>query len=200
MASNKKIILNTLENLSKANFEKFCQALVDRRGDRRVPLSKVEGKNFLAVTNVLVSTFTEAGAPAVTSELLRDIDCLDDAENLDAKCMVIARRPAGGADGVSTGSSIDNEDLSKGQHFVDKHKLELTKRVTNISAILDQLLDKKVIQAEVYELILRMNVNQQKMREIYLRALQSGDKAKDVFLEILEKEEPYLVADLRQNK
>ncbi|XP_061737905.1 apoptosis-associated speck-like protein containing a CARD isoform X2 [Nerophis ophidion] len=169
MASNKKIILNTLENLSKANFEKFCQALVDRRGDRRVPLSKVEGKNFLAVTNVLVSTFTEAGAPAVTSELLRDIDCLDDAENL-------------------------------GQHFVDKHKLELTKRVTNISAILDQLLDKKVIQAEVYELILRMNVNQQKMREIYLRALQSGDKAKDVFLEILEKEEPYLVADLRQNK
>ncbi|XP_061884719.1 apoptosis-associated speck-like protein containing a CARD [Entelurus aequoreus] len=200
MASNKKIISKTLENLSKANFEKFCEALVDRRGDRRVPVSKVEGKNFLAVTNVLVSTFTEAGAPAVTSELLRDIDCMEDAENLDAQCTVRAGRPAGGADGVSTRSSVDNDNSSKGQHFVDKHKVELIKRVTNISAILDQLLDKKVIQDEVYEMILRMNVSQQKMREIYLQALQSGNKAKDVFLAILEEEEPYLLADLRRNK
>ncbi|XP_061885877.1 apoptosis-associated speck-like protein containing a CARD [Entelurus aequoreus] len=200
MASNKKIISETLENLSKANFEKFCQALVDRRGDRRVPVSKVEGNNFLAVTNVLVSTFTEAGAPAVTLELLRDIDCMEDAENLEAKCTDSAGRPAGGANGVSTRSSVDNDNSSKGQHFVDKHKMELIKRVSNISAILDQLLDKKVIQDEVYEMILRMNVRQQRMREIYLRALQSGNKAKDVFLEILEEEEPYLVAELRQNK
>ncbi|XP_077414186.1 uncharacterized protein LOC144043946 isoform X2 [Vanacampus margaritifer] len=85
MSSKKIAIMNSLENLSGKNLDKFRVMLVDRRGDRKVPLSKVEGKDYTEFTNVLVSTFTEDGAPAVTSELLESIGCFQEAKELDDK-------------------------------------------------------------------------------------------------------------------
>ncbi|XP_054637850.1 apoptosis-associated speck-like protein containing a CARD [Dunckerocampus dactyliophorus] len=197
MAYNKKAVCASLENLSKSNFEKFRQALVDRRGDRRVPFSRVEDKNHLEVTNVLVSTFTEDGAPSVAAELLREIGCFDEAQNLDeeiskhsSKAPLDKQRPAGGPPG-----GPDDE-----KHFVDRHKMELIKRLTNINPILDHLLEKKVIKDEVYEEIRAVKSNQQKMREIYIQALKSGNRAKDIFLEALAENDPYLVEDLKENK
>ncbi|XP_061919987.1 uncharacterized protein LOC133660476 isoform X2 [Entelurus aequoreus] len=158
-----------------------------------------------------------AGRPAGGADGVSTRSSADkDNSSKDAQCTDSA--PAGGADGVSTKSSVDNDNSSKDAqstdsagrpdegaegkelHFVDKHKKELIKRVTNVDSILDQLQEKEVIKTEVYTVILRATVSQQKMREIYLQALQSGNKAKDVFLEILEEEEPLLVEDLRQNK
>uniref|UniRef100_A0A3Q3DFW2 Pyrin domain-containing protein n=1 Tax=Hippocampus comes TaxID=109280 RepID=A0A3Q3DFW2_HIPCM len=75
-------IADTLENLSKADYDKFCMFLVDGHGERRVPLSKVEGKNFLEVTNVLVNFFTEDEAVVITWELLMLIGCLQQAKEL----------------------------------------------------------------------------------------------------------------------
>nr|XP_057909281.1 uncharacterized protein LOC131105309 isoform X1 [Doryrhamphus excisus] len=85
MTTAKRSINESLENLSRSNFEKFRQALVDRPGDQRVPLCQVEDQNRLEVTNVLVSTFTQAKAPTVTSEVLRQIGCHDEAKKLDDK-------------------------------------------------------------------------------------------------------------------
>lgn len=71
-----------LEDLKKQDFEKFCHRLVDRREEPHVRRNRVEGKNFLEIADVLVSTFTEPGALKITLEILRDIDCNEDATRL----------------------------------------------------------------------------------------------------------------------
>lgn len=75
-------LVETLEDLSKQNFEKFCHQLLDRRQEPRVRRNRVEGKNYLDITDVLVSTFTEAGALRVAEEILRQIGCNDEAQSL----------------------------------------------------------------------------------------------------------------------
>lgn len=78
----KTLIANTLENLGQLDLEKFRSQLRDRREEPRIPRSKVDDKGFLVITDVLVQTFRESGALSVTLQLLRDIDCNDDAERL----------------------------------------------------------------------------------------------------------------------
>ncbi|XP_061633184.1 uncharacterized protein LOC133479793 [Phyllopteryx taeniolatus] len=201
MPTKKMVIANLLENLSKKNYDKFCMALVDRRGERKVALGKVEDKNFLEVTNVVVSTFTEDGAPAVTSELLTLIGCLEEAKELDTLIAQLPSKPSSGKTAAASAGrqagGADDTPHSKEVHFVDKHRLELIVRVGNINRILDVLLDKKVIQDEVYDEIREMPGNENKMRNIYRLALKSGVAAKDVFLDTLIEYEPYLVADLK---
>ncbi|XP_077455007.1 apoptosis-associated speck-like protein containing a CARD [Stigmatopora argus] len=167
MASKKKIILDSLDNLSKENYARFCLALVDRKGEPKVPLSQVEDQPRSEVKSVLVSYFTKAGAPAIVSELLKDIGCPEEADHL-----------------VSV------------QHFVDKHKLQLIQRVTNIDPILDGLLERHVLLQQGYQEISQTAEKQNKMRKIYQLALKSGDTAKDVFMELLRQEEAYLVKDI----
>ena len=87
--------------------------------------------------------------------------------------------------------------LSSGEHFVDKHQVELIKRVTNVSPILDQLLTKKVLQQEGYDAIRKMPINQDKIRELFSGCLKASRLCKDVFYKILEENEPYLVAELK---
>uniref|UniRef100_A0A3Q3AEX3 CARD domain-containing protein n=1 Tax=Kryptolebias marmoratus TaxID=37003 RepID=A0A3Q3AEX3_KRYMA len=74
---------------------------------------------------------------------------------------------------------------------------ELIKRVNNISPILDQLLDKKVIQDEVYDNIRSRSTNTEKMRGIFDGPMRAGRACKDAFYEILKEQEPYLIADLQ---
>lgn len=78
----KSAIKDCLENLGRQNLEKFRSALLDRREEPRVLVSRVEDKDFLGITDVLVSTFCESGAAKVTVELLKEIKCFDDAERL----------------------------------------------------------------------------------------------------------------------
>ncbi|XP_067366727.1 NACHT, LRR and PYD domains-containing protein 1 homolog [Channa argus] len=83
--------------------------------------------------------------------------------------------------------------------FVDKHKVELIKRVSNIAAILDELLYKDVIQQEVYDHIRAIRTPQDKMRELFSGPLKASVACKDAFYKILEKNEPYLIKDLKEN-
>uniref|UniRef100_A0A3Q4GSY3 Pyrin domain-containing protein n=1 Tax=Neolamprologus brichardi TaxID=32507 RepID=A0A3Q4GSY3_NEOBR len=68
-------LADTLENLSKGEFERFCHKLLDRREEPRVKRSHVEDKSRLQITDVLVSTFTEEGALTVVLEILEAIGC-----------------------------------------------------------------------------------------------------------------------------
>nr|XP_040022413.1 apoptosis-associated speck-like protein containing a CARD isoform X3 [Gasterosteus aculeatus aculeatus] len=80
--TTKKAIRDALANLPKDDFEAFCHALIDRPGPPNVPYNKVEGKSFLLIADVLMSTFTEAKAPSVTAELLEEIGCKQQATQL----------------------------------------------------------------------------------------------------------------------
>lgn len=87
--------------------------------------------------------------------------------------------------------------FSPDQHFVDRHRAALIQRVSNVGPLLDGLLDKRVIQQEMYERILAVPTNQAKMRELY-SALKAGPASKDIFYDCLVKREPYLIDDLKK--
>uniref|UniRef100_A0A671VE10 Pyrin domain-containing protein n=1 Tax=Sparus aurata TaxID=8175 RepID=A0A671VE10_SPAAU len=78
----RKALADTLEDLSKRDFEKFCHEILDRREEPRIRRNRLEGKNYLDVVDVLVCTFTESKALQVTVETLRQIDCNEDADAL----------------------------------------------------------------------------------------------------------------------
>uniref|UniRef100_A0A8C6KX44 PYD and CARD domain containing n=1 Tax=Nothobranchius furzeri TaxID=105023 RepID=A0A8C6KX44_NOTFU len=179
----KRILWSALENLSKENFEKFCHALVDRPQDPRVRRNRVEGKNFLDVADVMISTFTGIEALKVTEEILRDIGCSEDADEL--------------------GKRLDRFSLcgirKKQEHFVDKHRNELIQRVSVVGPILDKLLMEKVINHEVYAEIHSKSTNQAKIRAVYDGPLRAARACKDIFYIILKDLEPYLIRDLEGN-
>uniref|UniRef100_A0A3B4U2S5 CARD domain-containing protein n=1 Tax=Seriola dumerili TaxID=41447 RepID=A0A3B4U2S5_SERDU len=89
--------------------------------------------------------------------------------------------------------------LSSDEHFVDKHKLELIRRVTNIASILDELLVKKVIDDEKWEEIRKMSTPNAKMREVYT-CMRAGDECKNIFFEILKRQEKFLIEDLQKKE
>ncbi|XP_019948744.2 apoptosis-associated speck-like protein containing a CARD isoform X1 [Paralichthys olivaceus] len=198
----RKLLADTLEDLSEQDLQKFRHQLVDRRGEPRVRLRRVEGKDFLVLTDVLVSTFTEKGAVPVAVEVLRDIDCNQDAERLEEE---VAKQSSGSSDvsaarascGANDGSGKAEGGCSE-KHFVDKHKCQLISRVSNVGPILDELLEKNVIQQETYDKIRALATSQEKMRELFSTSLKASETCKDIFYEILKKNEPYLVDDLQR--
>ncbi|XP_026172632.1 uncharacterized protein LOC113136227 [Mastacembelus armatus] len=85
----------------------------------------------------------------------------------------------------------------QGKHFVDRHKVELIRRVSNIGPILDDLLDEDVIQQEVYEQIRALPTTQDKIRELYSGPLKASEACKDIFYESLQIHEKFLIDDLK---
>nr|UBR18736.1 apoptosis-associated speck-like protein containing a CARD [Lateolabrax maculatus]WJN24708.1 ASC [Lateolabrax maculatus] len=196
----KKALADTLEDLSKEDFAKFRHALLDRREEPRVRRNRVEGKNYLDITDVLVSAFTEAGALDVAAGLLRQIGCSQEADRLDEECTIIkggqSSKP-GSSDTASPSAGASGNTKCTGADFVDKHRVELINRVSNIAPILDELLERKVISQETYDNIRSLRTSQEKMREIYSSGLKAGRCCKDIFWEILQKNEQFLIADLK---
>ncbi|XP_026173578.1 uncharacterized protein LOC113136757 [Mastacembelus armatus] len=84
----------------------------------------------------------------------------------------------------------------QGKHFVDRHRVDLINRVSNIGPILDDLLDKNVIQQEVYEQIRALPTTQDKIRELYSGPLKASEACKDAFYESLQLNEKFLIDDL----
>lgn len=78
----KQNILKTLEDLNATEMDKFRFCLLDRREERRISRSSLEGKSLYDVTHLLVSTFTERDAVKVTLEILRQMNCNDQADKL----------------------------------------------------------------------------------------------------------------------
>uniref|UniRef100_UPI0037E947F6 apoptosis-associated speck-like protein containing a CARD n=1 Tax=Semicossyphus pulcher TaxID=241346 RepID=UPI0037E947F6 len=195
----KGALVEMLEDLSTQNFDKFRSELLDRREEPRVRRNKVEGKNVLEIADVLVSTFTEAKAPGVALELLKQICCHEDADRLVKVISGLssppgsseAARPSAGAAGGDT-KAVD-------KHFVDKHQLQLINRVSHIAPILDELLERQVLQPESYDDIWVLPTSQGKMRKLYSGCLKSGTASKDIFYDILVKNEKYLIEDLKKN-
>lgn len=82
---------------------------------------------------------------------------------------------------------------------MDKYRDQLIQRVTNVSAILDQLLKEKVITNEIYDDIRSHPTSTAKMREIYTGPMKGGKCCKDILYKILKNLEQFLIADLEGN-
>lgn len=90
--------------------------------------------------------------------------------------------------------------FSPDEHFVDKYRCALIGRVSNVAPILDELLTKKVIDQETYERIRSLPTCQEKIRELYCSGLKGGKSCKDAFFKSLEKNEPFLLDDLKTDQ
>uniref|UniRef100_A0A096MEU2 PYD and CARD domain containing n=1 Tax=Poecilia formosa TaxID=48698 RepID=A0A096MEU2_POEFO len=180
----KVILSDVLENLEQKNYKKFCSALVDR--DRNVKRNQVENKDFLDIANVMVNVY-DKDTLKVAEELLREICCVKDANNLEIDLWSNRLRVAG-----------PSPVTSDGKHFVDKHRRELINRVGNIGPILDELLDQEVLDNEAYNKINALPTNQEKVRELCTKYLNAR-MTKDIFYIILKKKEKFLIGELEGN-
>uniref|UniRef100_A0A671Y9X0 Pyrin domain-containing protein n=1 Tax=Sparus aurata TaxID=8175 RepID=A0A671Y9X0_SPAAU len=84
----KRAIRDELENLSKIDFDKFCEELLDRREEPRILRRSVEGKGPVDITQLLVSTFTEPKALQVALNTLRQINCNEAAQTLESRTRI----------------------------------------------------------------------------------------------------------------
>ncbi len=78
----KRAIADALEDLTHETVLGFCHRLRDRREKPRVRLRAVDGKSVWQIAELLVSTFTELNALQVTLEILRQINCNEEAKAL----------------------------------------------------------------------------------------------------------------------
>ncbi|KAF3839500.1 hypothetical protein F7725_018217 [Dissostichus mawsoni] len=78
----RKAVKRMLSNLTMPNFANFCDELVHRKKEPRVARNRVEGKSFLEITEVLISTYNETGAVEVAAEVLNEIECNKEAAQL----------------------------------------------------------------------------------------------------------------------
>uniref|UniRef100_A0AAQ4NZR7 ETS1-related protein n=1 Tax=Gasterosteus aculeatus aculeatus TaxID=481459 RepID=A0AAQ4NZR7_GASAC len=200
----KAAIKDALANLSKDDFEAFCHALIDRPGQPNVPYNKVEGKNFLRIADVLMSTFTEAKAPSVTAELLEEIGCKQQATQLLKETSgqssnlkeTSGQSSNSGAAGVNTTARHGRAE----KHFVDEHRTVLIDRVTNVASILDDLLHEEVISKVHYDEIMALSPRQSQMRKLYDPLYGAGRAAKEVFFKSLQAHENHLIQDLQKKE
>ncbi|XP_067456262.1 uncharacterized protein [Thunnus thynnus] len=83
--------------------------------------------------------------------------------------------------------------------FVDKHRVELIRRVTNVAPILDELLKRDVINQVNYDKIRANHDSQETMRALLSGPLESsGFRGKQIFYKVLERNEPHLIDDLKR--
>lgn len=176
------LILDALHDLIDDQFSLFRHKLIyseQEREERRFKASEVHGKSRIEITEVLVSRCSSEAVER-TIVILKESGCNREAERLAAKAADLPR---------------------KGGHFVDRHQIELIKRVANIKPILDYLLQENVLRPEQYDEARVITTKQDQMRFLYHGPLKAGgDRSKDVLLSVLEREEPFLIQDLRESE
>ncbi|KAJ0066376.1 hypothetical protein NL108_011727 [Boleophthalmus pectinirostris] len=199
--TTKTVIAGALEDLSQDDLAKFRLWLRERKSDGpRVRRAQVDGKNPLQLADLLVETFCENRAVQVTVELLRAIGCTRVAEELAEEANKLLQpaqtrqNPPAPAPGASAAPARD-------EHFVDRHRIQLTERVSNINPVLDLLLQERVLTPEQYTEIRSIRTRQEQMRFLYQGPLTSGgERSKDVFLSALRAHEIYLIKDLEERE
>ncbi|XP_051261729.1 uncharacterized protein LOC127366634 [Dicentrarchus labrax] len=78
-------IVKSLDDLTQTDLDTFCHRLRDRREEPRVRRRAVDGKTILEVADLLVSTFTEHTALQVTLDILKQINCNEEAKALESR-------------------------------------------------------------------------------------------------------------------
>ncbi|XP_060776901.1 NACHT, LRR and PYD domains-containing protein 3-like isoform X2 [Neoarius graeffei] len=87
--------------------------------------------------------------------------------------------------------------MDEGVEFVDKYRDTLIQRVASVLEIADTLLTKKIINSEMYSVLIEATTPQKKMRKLY-RFLDSGGRAaKAEFYKVLKEKELLVVNDLQ---
>ncbi|ROL41354.1 Apoptosis-associated speck-like protein containing a CARD [Anabarilius grahami] len=178
---------NTFEDLGEANLRKFKLKLRDRKEEPRVRQATIEKvQDALDLADLMVNTFTSTGAVPVTLEILEVIGCNQLATELRGNIGDEAPVVPGPGQGAPSA-----------EQFIDRNWTALIARVNNVDAILDELLQKKVISLEDYTNIRAEKTKPNKMRELLTGPINSaGSRGKDALYQALKKSESFLFQEL----
>ncbi|KAJ8373030.1 hypothetical protein AAFF_G00271580 [Aldrovandia affinis] len=203
------LILGVLDNLSAEKLDKFKHKLSTRH---KIGYGLIEKETNIAITGRIIENFTKKNAIARTADVLRAIGVNNEADELEEAYAgqrgAIAsgtgggdwRRSERGWDGSTGGSASEGSGSTQteGQHFVEKHQLELIERVRMVESILDQLLHQKLIDGEQYEFIMDKTTTRDRMRRLLHDVISPGGRElKDALYRILEEKNPALMRDLK---
>ncbi|KAL2084485.1 hypothetical protein ACEWY4_020003 [Coilia grayii] len=179
----KSLIIAALEDLEERDLKKFKRILCDRKEEPCVSRRSVESADEMDLADLLVKVFTEKKSVEVTVGIFKELGFNDEAEKL-------AKAAGLGEDSLSPDTGGD-------EHFIDMHRSALISRVSCVDAILDHLLDKKVIVQEIYTDIRSQDTSYKKMRKLMeLGSISSSAKGKQILYEALLEKEPCIMEDL----
>uniref|UniRef100_A0A3Q4GM80 PYD and CARD domain containing n=1 Tax=Neolamprologus brichardi TaxID=32507 RepID=A0A3Q4GM80_NEOBR len=174
-------LFGMLEDLKKEELEKFKWFLRDRDvlvELQPIPKSRLEKASTCDLVDLMVQTYTEKSVE-VTTKVLKKIN-----RNDLIVCVLFGRKKQGEC---KTGNML----FIPRKHFVDKHRVQLIQRVSNVAPILDDLLGSDVISQESYNSIMALPTSQDKMRTLYSHL--NTERCNDIFYKILLENEKHLI-------
>ncbi|XP_040296198.1 apoptosis-associated speck-like protein containing a CARD [Bufo bufo] len=86
--------------------------------------------------------------------------------------------------------------VQDGEHFVDRHRAELIRRVKLVDPILDDLHQHKLLTTEAYDTVRSKATSQRQMRELFRHVESWWNKDKDQLLESLRKNNQPFIRNL----
>ncbi|XP_033978466.1 baculoviral IAP repeat-containing protein 2-like [Trematomus bernacchii] len=195
----RKAVKHMLSTLTKVDFDNFCNELMHRKGEPQVVRIRVEGKNYFEITEVLLSTFNDTGAVEVAAELLNEINCKKEADELLAATGVKYSEPGSSNNPRKELSqrNVSAESRVPADQMLRSVRTEFINRVSQ--AVLEQLLD-KLLEREVitYSEMTSARGKPQfdKAREVVDTVHQKGAAACRVLINALREIDPYIYKEL----
>ncbi|KAK5925190.1 hypothetical protein CgunFtcFv8_017735 [Champsocephalus gunnari] len=146
-----------LLKLSPIHLRLFCRRLAWWSSSSRPNLSDAT-LDISEITDFMVSIYTEDGALSKAANILRMMDCNDEADTLEPT----------------------------EKHIIDMRRNRLIPNVTDVESVLDELITKGVIHQESYDKICALPTSEEKMKELLDGHLKS-EEDKDIFYRIVDK-------------
>ncbi|XP_073403551.1 uncharacterized protein [Dendrobates tinctorius] len=85
------------------------------------------------------------------------------------------------------------------KHLVTENRNKLINNITHVDPVLDDLLEKRLLTNEQYDIIRKKETSQEKMRELYGYVRSWGPRDNDTFLSILRDHNPVVIKNLKEN-
>ncbi|XP_062421425.1 uncharacterized protein LOC134132856 isoform X2 [Pungitius pungitius] len=180
MTSVQESILEALDGLKDEDLKKFkhhLQFTPIEKSFLRIPSQRLETVDRVEMVKLMMEAYLQQSVEVIR-EVLKRMYWEDPQER---------------------GSTTYIE--TQGENFVERHRVELIKRVSNIKPILDELLRQKIISRYSYDQMKPLPTSQEKMAELFRWPLPvSGGEGKEMFYKLLEEHEPHLIDELRRTE
>ncbi|XP_030065462.1 apoptosis-associated speck-like protein containing a CARD [Microcaecilia unicolor] len=194
-------LVDCLEELEASQLKKFKRKLneVDlEEGFDNIPRGQLENADPLDIADLLISFYREEYGSRITMNILESINEKKVAEKLKKALQGGSQTStSSGASGQSqTSGASAGAGNAAGQHFVDKHRIALIKRVIMVDPILDVLRSEELLNDEKYDTVRSRPTPQEKMRKLYEYMRSWGLCEKDILFKALKDNDLPLIKDL----
>ncbi|KAM4024419.1 apoptosis-associated speck-like protein containing a CARD isoform 1-T2 [Anomaloglossus baeobatrachus] len=202
------VLLQALENLEKKSFKKFKNKLNDwniEEGYNKIPRGKLEDADPEDVADLIRRYYKDSYGIKVTLAVLEAINENQESEKLQKALQAVTDRTTTGADQGATSRAPIQERFRGAtpgdqEHFVDRHRTQLIQWASDMTPLLDDLLQKKLILREQYVRVLSKMTSSDRMQELYEYVRSFGNEDKDTFLQSLKRHNGMLIKHLEEEE